>query len=184
LGSRSLLIQIVSERKEENTNTINVTFDTNVFPASGLIQKAEESGYRIHVVSVTERESEGCGFTPELKPLVNIPETFVLDESKLDSKTRLKDDNEPHRLEIALRILSNGSFPPIESRQNLTNGQRRMLRDAMILASHARVGHEIFVTKDAKGFVKHGRREEIEAAFQTKVLLVDEFWNLIKAKFR
>ena len=162
------------------TNEVTVTFDTNVFPAADLIQKAENHGYRVSVISVTERESQSCSFDAEMKSLKTVPETFVLNESILNSNAQLSEEQLPGRLELALKILSNGSFPPLDSRNILTKGQKRMLRDAMILAAHSREGHDILVTNDAKGFINNGRREKIEKVFKTKILNVIEFENQLE----
>lgn len=45
----------------------------------------------------------------------------------------------------------------------------------MVLAAHLREGRDIFVTDDAKGFIKNGRREALEREFSTRVMTQAEF---------
>ena len=79
------------------------------------------------------------------------------------------------RLERALALLSNRSFPPPGRRDQLTGGQRRQLRDAMILCAHLRSNREILVSNDRRAFIDHGYREAIESEFGTSVMTVEEF---------
>jgi hypothetical protein len=60
----------------------------------------------------------------------------------------LAGDDSPPRLEAILAIVSAGSFPKPGQRVSLTHGERRQLRDAMILEAHAREGRDVFVTND------------------------------------
>jgi hypothetical protein len=83
--------------------------------------------------------------------------------------------------ERLLRIVSNGSFPARERRSTLSPGERRQLRDAMILSTHIREGRDIFVTNDAKGFIQGGRRELLETEFGIRVMTTLEFFNLCQA---
>jgi hypothetical protein len=45
----------------------------------------------------------------------------------------------------------------------------------MILCAHVRQGRDIFVTNDRKGFIDHGRRESLQAAFETRIMTEAEF---------
>jgi hypothetical protein len=45
----------------------------------------------------------------------------------------------------------------------------------MIFANHAENRRDIFVTDDVKGFVKDGRREQLENQFSTKIQTSSEF---------
>lgn len=45
----------------------------------------------------------------------------------------------------------------------------------MILDTHARERREIFVTDDKRGFIEHGRREQLESILKTRILTRDEF---------
>ena len=85
-------------------------------------------------------------------------------------------DDGPALFDAILAIVGSGSFPPGQ-RENLTVGQRRQLRDAMILEAHAREGRDVLVTDDVRGFVgKDGeKRRKLEALCQTRVMTVYEF---------
>lgn len=86
----------------------------------------------------------------------------------------LVSDTDTSRLEAILGIVSNGSFPPPGGRENLSNGQRRQLRDAMILEAHARESRDIFVTEDRKGFIANGKRGRLENLCRTRICTLDE----------
>jgi hypothetical protein len=89
----------------------------------------------------------------------------------------------PHTQELLydgiLAIISDGSYPPSGKRDNLTRGQHHQLRDAMILEAHVREGRDIFVTTDTTGFIKHGRREKLEALCSTQIMTVEEFCDYV-----
>jgi len=78
-------------------------------------------------------------------------------------------------LEAVLAIISAGGFPPTGQRSSLTDGQRRQLRDAMIFCARVRAGRHIFVTNDVRGFVRGGRRAQLERDFRTRIMTRDEF---------
>jgi hypothetical protein len=78
-------------------------------------------------------------------------------------------------LNAPLTILSNGAFPLPGKRENLSSGQRRQLRDAMILSAHVRSNRDILVSNDRRAFVSEGRRERIEAEYGIRVMTVAEF---------
>ena len=83
----------------------------------------------------------------QLQSLETIPETAVWGESRWG--TGVWGSNESHsRLEEILGIIGSGSFPA--KREELTAGQRRQLRDAMIVEARIRAGRDIFVTNDAR----------------------------------
>ena len=101
------------------------------------------------------------------------PETLVLDESPLDSAV-LGTSSAAHHLEQILTVISSGSFPNPGNRDNLTPGEGRQLRDAMILDAHSRVRRDIFVTKDEKGFIRKGRRGALEKLCSTRIMTPNE----------
>jgi hypothetical protein len=108
-----------------------------------------------------------------------VRETFVLDESRL-GEGRLGGDDSPRRLETILSIISSGSFPAAGRRDLLTEGQRRQLRDAMILQAHARGQRDVFVSNDRKAFIgSDGKRRQLEALCATRILTVDEFCDAV-----
>jgi hypothetical protein len=80
--------------------------------------------------------------------------------------------------ETALAIISDGSFPKRGQRSEMTKGEQHQLRDAMTFEAHVRHRRHVFVTADAKGFVKDGRREKLEHLGRTRILTPDEFREL------
>ena len=148
------------------------TLDTNVFPAEDLIARASAAGIEVACVSVSKREVAGSSLEEEVAALASLLETGVWGESAWDECNWASEDDD---LENALTILSNGSFPAPASRGTLSSGQRRQLRDAMILCTHARAGRDVLVSNDARAFVNEGRRERIEASFMTRVMTRAEF---------
>jgi hypothetical protein len=82
-------------------------------------------------------------------------------------------DASAQSLDQILRIVSCGSFP--SSRANLSDGQRRQLRDALIFEAHVRDARDVFVTNDERAFIRDGRRQELEARFDTRILTGAEF---------
>ena len=101
-----------------------------------------------------------------------VRETAVLGEWRLGEAVLGGDESQP-MLEIILRVIGGGSFP--SQRENLTRGERRQLRDAMILEAHHRDQRDVLVTEDAKAFINDGRRELLEALCVTRIMRVDEF---------
>lgn len=101
-----------------------------------------------------------------------VPETAVPGEWRLGEAALGGDESQP-MLEIILRVIGGGSFP--SQREKLTRGERRQLRDAMILEAHHRDRRDVLVTEDAKAFINDGRREALEALCKTRIMRVDEF---------
>ncbi len=143
---------------------------------------------------MTDREQEGTSFATATIGVDEILETMVWDESLWDrsvwdrppvteamviGESRIGSsgigDEGRTRLEAILGVIGSGAFPPRGKRDALNDGERRQLRDAMILDAHAREGRDVFVTKDEKAYVKHGRRETLEALCSTRIMTVDQF---------
>lgn len=159
---------------------LKVTLDTNVLPADDLMAIAAARGIEVAVVTVTEREVRGTGFQVALKPMAIIPETGVWDESEWDDFVWAADEAEARPgMEDILRVLSNGSFPSRDARETLTDGQRRQLRDAMILEAHVREGRDVFVSEDTRAFIDHGRRETLERITRTRIVSMAELLALL-----
>ena len=150
------------------------TLDTNVFPADQLVSLASRSGIAAAVVSVSHREVEGSTLEEEVRSLETILETGVFGESRFGQAV-WGTSADAEWLESALAIISNQSFPPRTSRQSLTDGQRRQLRDAMILCAHVRSRRDVLVSNDRRAFVDNGRREAIASTFHTSVMTAAEF---------
>jgi hypothetical protein len=103
-----------------------------------------------------------------------VPETAVWGESVWDGAV-WGGPSEGNCLEKALVIIGDGSFPPPNRRDTLTDGERRQLRDAMIFCAHVRAQRQIFVTDDSRGFVRGGRRQQLERNFGTRIMTCNEF---------
>jgi hypothetical protein len=103
-------------------------------------------------------------------------ETAVLDESRLGMAVLGGDESGP-TLDAILGIIGSGSFPRAGERETLTDGQRRQLRDAMILEAHTREDRDILVSNDVTAFGRAGdkRRAKLEMLCKTRIMTVDEF---------
>ena len=158
--------------KEHLVSMKTVTIDTNVLPASSLVDLARNKGYEVAIVSVTEREVGQFDTRLHVQDLGTILETGLWGESVWG---KFLWGNTTY-LESILKIISNGSFPkPGQRGQQLSEGQRRQLRDAMILNAHPREGRGIFVTDDKRGFLENGRREKLQSLLKTRILTREEF---------
>lgn len=175
---------------------VKITFDTNVLPIEDLDSLVRDKPVELSIVSVTSRELEKHRLAVELKKLNEVTETAVWDESKwgqakwgpviyetaVVGESRLGEsvvgsDKEVDVFEKLLEIISSSSFPKPGKRSNLSNGERRQLRDAMILTAHIREGRDIFVTEDIKGFIGRNNeiKDKIETLFKTKIMRKQEF---------
>lgn len=157
------------------TETIRVTLDTGVLDgrfnelqeaANALSQKVDFA-----TVTVADRERGEDESRPDL-PL--ILETAVLDESRWGSAV-LASEASAALFEQIRQIISGGSYRAPEVGDPLHEGVRHQVRDAMVLEAHVREGRDVFVTTDAKGFINHGRREELESLCGTLIMTPDEF---------
>ena len=115
------------------------------------------------------------------------PGVFVIDESALAvdaDDTRgfdvVSDGDVP--LEHILQITANGSFPPADRRENLPDGARRQLRDAMIFEAHIRAGEHLFVSDDERAFTRHGKRSLLEVLGRTRILTLPELVELAEGE--
>jgi hypothetical protein len=149
-----------------------VTFDSTTKPDEPIVLKAVDAGCYVTFTSVSVRESRGTDFEVSLSAHGRVPELGVWDESSWDD-ARWADEPSSGRLEGILAVVSSGSFP--KDRSQLTEGQSHQLRDAMILEAHAAAHRDIFVTADARAFIRNGRREQLEALLQTRILDPTEF---------
>ncbi len=151
-----------------------VTLDTNIAPVERVTGAVPAADFDFAVISVTDRELSGSPVQVSVAPVGRIPETLVLGESVLGQAV-LGGSRDADCFEQTLAIISNSAFPRPEQRGNLTPGQRRQLRDAMIFCAHVRARREILVTNDARGFIDGGRRTILEERFSTKIMTADEF---------
>ena len=151
---------------------MTITVDTNVLPLADIEDLCRQLNWSIMRVSVTERETAGTDLAQGASHLETIPETGVWDESTWGHCV-WADDKQGDHLDRILEIISSGSF--CRDRQSLNKGQRRQLRDAMILEAHIRGRNDIFVTNDTKGFVKNGKRDLLQSEFAIRIMTRDEF---------
>ena len=149
-----------------------VTVDTNVLPVSDLEELAAKAGYALEIVSVTKRELAGTDLIDGAELLRTTPETMLWGETAWGEGV-LGEVQDADDFERILRIISSGSFP--KDRTLLTDAQRNQMRDASILQAHVRSGKRIFISNDQRGFVKHGRREQLEQLYNVKILTGAEF---------
>ena len=153
-----------------------VTVDTNILGGdikNQILKKAQGLPFKIDSTSVSVREIEGTSLLPIGK---SIPETGVWDESRWGRALWAGADTS-ELLETLLKIVSNGSFPAPGSRGSLSAGQRRQMRDVMILHAHIREERDIFVTNDRRAFVgKNGAlRRKLESLYPIRIMTADEF---------
>ena len=179
--------------------TIHVTLDTNILDREGKTRLSDcliGTGIELACVTVSERELQRlinpeAGVQTILETAVlgeshwggavwadTVREDFFLDETPLD--TGQLDGDEP-LFESIVSVISSGSFPKPGARENLSKGERRQLRDAMILMAHCRDHRDIFVTEDRKGFVSNGNREALETLCRTKIMTLSEFEDFAAA---
>lgn len=176
---------------------MKITLDTNQLDDKKITvihSFAKKLGFDVKTVTVTDREIEGSSIKSLKNPILetgvwdesqwgqsvwggdSVKETFVLDESKLGSAS-LGSSEQVSLFEVLLKIISNGSFPKAGKRDNLSAGERRLLRDAMILEAHIREKRDIFVSDDKKAFIGHNgqARKTLEQLGKTKIMTHDEF---------
>jgi hypothetical protein len=148
-----------------------VTLDTNVADRrdGDVIDAAQRRGLEVTVVPMTDREMRLSNYRPGVD--ARISDAFVLAYCQLGTMALASSEI----LEQILHIIGNGSFPKPDCRHDLTNGQRRQFRDALILAAHGRKRRDIFVSDDRKAFVRHGRRERLEHLLRTRIMTSSEF---------
>lgn len=151
-----------------------ITLDTNILPADDLRSALEPRGFNFAVVSVTERELGGSDLRVELQHLRAVEEPFVWGEG-VWGKGLWGGKDDANRFERLLQVIGNYSFPPPGKREDLSAGQRRQLRDAMILTAHIRDGRDVFVTNDARAFINDGRRQKLVAEFGVRIMTRAEF---------
>lgn len=154
------------------------TIDTNILPADDFTELAKSRRWEIKIVSVTEREMGHGDRRLQVSGLGKVLERAVWDESEWDDCVFGVGDD---FLENIIQIISNGSFPKAGCRGQLSDGQSRQLRDAMILEAHAREEREIFVTNDRTGFIDDGRREKLQNLLKTRILTREEFLHELKS---
>jgi len=158
---------------------MRVTFDTNVRDQPELLERAATMGWDVSVSSVTDRELAAAMIGLQAG-IARAPAVFVLSESPLGGPDTLGGGEDGGQLEDILEVVSNGSFPSRGERAELSSGERRQLRDAMIFQSHIRWAGDIFVTNDSSAFIKGSRRARLETTYGTRVMTSVEFGEFLK----
>lgn len=156
---------------------LRVTLDTNAFDAPKLARiKAVIGDLPIELVrvTVTDRELEDATRTQPSEGLIR--ETAVWGESRFGFAVWGGAET-TSLLESILSTISGGGFPKRGKRENLSKGHLHMLRDAMILAAHARDGRNALVSIDTKAYGHPGSelRQRLEDLCGTKIMTIDEF---------
>lgn len=123
-------------------------------------------------ISVSDRERGEHETKP--KNIPTIAETAVIGESLLGEAV-LGSESGARIYEQIRAIISSGSYTPPEGDEHPHDGQRRQVRDAMALSDHVRERREFFITTDARAFINHGRREQLEALCSTRIMTPAEF---------
>ena len=106
-------------------------------------------------------------------------ESMVFGESTFGSMAFAR-EGEPALFEQVLQIISHGSFPKPGGRDNLTDPQRRQLRDAMILMAHVRERRDMLVSNDERAYIRHERRTQLESLLGTRLMTATEFLQWAK----
>lgn len=177
---------------------LRVTVDSNVLLGHMTRLRDAAAGLDVEILTTTVTVREHGGALPSVNPVVAesavygesfydsgavygdaapvVYETAVLGEWRLGMAV-LGDDDAPSRFEAILAVIGNGSFPKPGDRDSLTDGQRRQLRDAMILDAHSRDKRDVLVSDDHKAFIGPDgvKRARLEALCGTKIMTVDEF---------
>lgn len=158
---------------------VTATLDTNTLddePCELIRDHAETLGLEVAIVGVTRREGRDEVMIGDQV----VPEVMVWGESRWNEGVWSSEELAT-LFEEALRIVSNGSFPPSDQREELNHGERNQLRDAMIFQAHVKARRDMFVTNDRKGFVKDGRREKLEELGCTTIWTPAEFLTLTQS---
>jgi len=188
-------------KPEPNGKKLRVTLDTNTLdsPKMERVRRVVE-GLPVEFVltTVTERELKGTDLMPDMDLIAETgvwgesawgssewggvsKEVLVLNESPLGI-AQLGAESDSDSLEEILKVISNGSFPKRGSRDDLSEAQRRQLRDAMILTAHVRERRDVFVSDDHRGFIgKENRvRNRLEPLCKTKIMTTEEFCDFCR----
>ena len=182
---------------------LKITLDTSVLGKEKIDKLKEilrENEFDLATTSVTDREVRGS----PIKPLYSffsetvlwdesewgkavwggdVVEAFVLGESEL-GKGRLGSSQSATTFETILAIISDGSFPKVNNRENLTEGEKHQLRDAMILEAHTRERRDILISDDVRAYISKddSKRKKLERLCDTKIMTLGEFIRWVSSK--
>jgi hypothetical protein len=146
-----------------------VTLDTSVFPRKHqrqeydeLIAQGRRRGFSFGVVFLTKREAYDSSFQEYMAGLDTIFTSGLVGPDAIVGEFVFASDDFAARFEEILSRITNGSFP--KDRSSLTKTERGQLRDALIFEAHVREKRDIFISKDRKAFINHGRRDCLQTA--------------------
>src|SRR6266851_5368721 len=112
---------------------VSVTLDTNTVDERRVAEAARLAGFELAHTTVTDRELESSGVQTAFENNWAVVEPFVMGESPM-GVAALGSRPVADTFERLLQVISNGSFPVRDRRSKLSAGERRQLRDAMILS--------------------------------------------------
>jgi hypothetical protein len=174
---------------------LSLTLDTNCIDHAELLDVAAWAQADVASASVTRKELAGSPYDIHLTGVRVLPEQEVWKDGVWDDRawadrTWASGPDIPYAtadgvtkygdpFEDILKVISNGGSPPVTSRGTLTRGQRRQLRDAMILSLHAQHKRDVFVSADARAFIADGRRRVLERMLGTRICTPDEVIALL-----
>jgi hypothetical protein len=155
---------------------LTVTLDTGALCFVEALNAVAGIDADVATTTVTAREVAGTGWASHLEGLKVIHEDLVLGESWLGSAV-LGSAETADRYERLLLLLSGGGFPKPGNRDDLSEGQKHVQRDAMIFSAHARDGRDILVSEDRRaiGQPNSSLRQRLVDEFGIRAMTVDEF---------
>jgi hypothetical protein len=155
---------------------VTITLDTSTLRLVDALAALDGLPIDVATTTVTAREVEGTAWASKAAQLRVIPEVMVLGRSPLGVAV-LGSDADKFYYEGLLALLSGGGFPKPGKRDALTDGNKHLQHDAMILAAHAREGRDIFVSNDTKAIGRAGEplREQLYQQFGIRGMTLAEF---------
>jgi hypothetical protein len=155
---------------------LTVTLDTGTLRVVDALAVLDGLEVDVATTTVTARETEGTAWAGKVKQLNLILEPLVLGESVLGAAV-LGGEDDRDRYERLLMLLSGGGFPKPGKRGVLTDGNKHLQRDVIILAAHAREGRDILVSNDTKAIGRPGDtlRQQLQREFGIRAMTLDEF---------
>jgi hypothetical protein len=167
---------------------LRVTLDTNVLDQRTLPAiEAAVQDLPVELAAVTVSDREQRSFTrSRAAPAALVHETGMWDESGWDTSVwGSPQDGEVFRDVLAV-MSSNNRALSTKSPDAMSDGERRLFRDALIFQAHVRDRRGILMTNDLRGFIgKDGTiRATLEARYATRIMTPDEFrahCNLLRA---
>jgi hypothetical protein len=172
---------------------LRVTLDTNQLDAERIValrEAAQNAGVAVEFCTVTvniRERGHSAGLEAVLESAVwgesewgtsrwsePLGEPFVIGESLIGQGVIVGDDT-ASIYDAALRIVSNGGVRPKNGKRvELTDGNRRHIRDAMTFAAHVRERRHVLISLD-KHLSGPSNRPKLQSLGQTWILTPAEF---------